>query len=306
MKRVASAAVLLGCLLGAQPASAAIALVGTPVDFYNSGAASSMAFPSVSHTAGNTVIVVVSQQGVANNISSISNTALDTWQHAGSEFAGTGQTNLLNIYYVCSTAGNGSDVVTVNLGSSAAFRAGSVYEFSGMDTSTATSCLNTTASGTAGGGVTTAIATSSITLSASSEVIVAIMEMDGSTATAGTGYTLRAQGAFFAAEYHITSSSEAATATAATNGKWTILAGAFKGAAGVGGATSWFPGMTMLGVGMAVLIGVWTPIGFAMHDHLYRCALEEQAKARAEVEWLRAACDPEFRETLTARYERKA
>jgi hypothetical protein len=199
------------------------------------------------HTAGNLLVAVFSGQTANNPISSIANTAGDTWTQAGSIFVGTSNTNYLYIYYVPSTLGHATDNVTVTYHASVLQRALTVYEFSGHDTS---SPLNTTASGSATTG--TAIATSSITLAASEEAIVAIMETDAGGTPTGTGVfagNVSVPINFFATMYGITSANAAATATGTSSAKWEIFAAAFKVASGGGGGATGYIHLPLLGVG---------------------------------------------------------
>lgn len=193
------------------------------------------------HTAGNLLVAVFSGQTAGAAISGIANTAGDTWVQAGSVFNGASNSNYLYIYYVVSTAGHASDQVTVTYASSVLQRHFSVYEFSGQDTS---SVFNATASGS-NASTGTAMTTSSITLAASEEVIVAIGESDNGTITAGGGGYTVAQplgaGTFFATGFKIVSASEAAQMTAGGNAKWELFAASFKAASGGGGGGVTYP-----------------------------------------------------------------
>jgi hypothetical protein len=124
--------------------------------------------------------------------------------------------------------------VTVHLSAAATYTALSIYEISGADTSAP---LDQTESGTGSG---TAIATAGFTLASSPEIICAmIANFNGGTLTSSpytlTQYAITGDAVkYFADEYHIASSNEAATATDGTSENWIIIAASFKAASGGG------------------------------------------------------------------------
>lgn len=190
------------------------------------------------HTAGNGLIALVQyQNNVSATISGLANTAGDTWTQipANSPFQNTGSpANLQACYYVSSTAGHATDVVTATLTANSGYTAIAVYEVSGQNTSSFYVTSSTGASTTG-----TGIATGTLTLSGNA-IIVAIFETDGG-ATPTTGYsglTVTDGGAGFVWDmYKLTAASQTASATGAVSGKWGILAAAFAEAGG--GATNW-------------------------------------------------------------------
>lgn len=201
----------------------------------------SAATAAISHTAGNLLVVGVSFQtaGGATSVT-LSDTAGNTYTPIGSLLVRS--TNRLQLWYCPNCLGNASNIVTATtVGGNAGFLVVSVRQFSGADTSAP---LDGTATAT---GSSASINSGSVAVTASSAVIVAFMEADGSNFVAGTGYTLNqfanASGRFFADEYHIVTASEAATASC-TSGAWGVCAAAFKAASGGGSVTPWAAGVT--------------------------------------------------------------
>jgi hypothetical protein len=225
----------------------ALALVNTATGG-GAGGSTTVASAADNHTAGNLLVAVFSGQTAGNAITSITNTAGDTdWTAVpGTPFAGTSNTNYLHIYYVPATLGHATDVVTVTYASSVLQRAIAVFEFSGHD---AADPFNAAATGSATTG--TAIATSSITLEAAEEVIVAIMETDAGGTPTGTGAfagNVLVPINFFAAMHGIVTANSAATATGNSSAKWEIFAASFKVAGGAPAATGYLT-LPLLGVG---------------------------------------------------------
>jgi hypothetical protein len=201
--------------------------------------------PAHTHAAGNLLALVLQSQLAGASVSSVTNTAGDTW-HATTHTpqAGTGQ-NLQLIYYVNSTLGNASDVVTLVMSGSTNYTTITCYEFSGCD---ATAPYVADSGASAGSG--TAINSGVITLAGSS-VIVATYETDGASSTPGPGYTQTTTdtNSVVYDAYHMTATSEAATATAGA-GAWVILAAAFKVAGSGGGAVKLPPRAVVIGAGV--------------------------------------------------------
>lgn len=205
--------------------------------------------PAQSHTAGNLLVVGISAQ--YTSVSSVTNTAGDTFSKTTSSPSVPTAANYESIWYTLSTAGNASDVITANLsgkvGGGGTYNTICCYEF---NTSSGTWTFGADSVGTAASG--TAITTGSITLSTSG-VIVANFESDGgNTPTPAAGYTLSNQdgGSGFTWDmYHITSASEAAAATGAAGGKWNIIGASFA-VSGGGGSRGLFETHPMSGTGV--------------------------------------------------------
>lgn len=184
-----------------------------------------------SHAAGNALVMLLQfQNNAAATVSTVSNTAGDTWTQipANSPFndnvSGGGTENFQAIYYVTQTLGNVSDNVTVLFSAASGYNTMSVYELSGHDTTAAFYVTSNKGSSATG----PAIATGTLTLAANS-IIIAILETDGGpTPTTGyTGLTRNDTGGFVWDMYKLTASSQTASATAAGAGKWGVLAAAF-------------------------------------------------------------------------------
>lgn len=247
MPRVLSALVV-AWLLWAQPAAAACAFVSranTPTHT----AATTVISPAQSHTTGNTLAALMQFQGPT--ISSVTDTAGNTYTATtSSPFTNVGGTNRQAIWYAKNITGNASNQVTATFAASYAYLTITVYEFSGCDT---VAPFIADSTGTSASG--TAIATGTLTLSTSS-VIVAIYESDaGPGSTGGTGYTKNTadDNGFISDEYHITSTSEAASATGAGSAGWGILGAAFVSSGGPPPAAAPAPCvLRLLGVGCEV------------------------------------------------------
>jgi hypothetical protein len=205
----------------------AITLVSRANDAAHVNAATSTTTPAQAHAAGNLLVAVFNCQLAGATISSVGNTAGDTWTPTTNTpypEVGGGVNDEI-IYYVLSTVGNASDVITITLSAPVSYLTATVFEF---HSSVGSFSYVSDSPGSAPSG--TAISTGVLTLSGPS-VIVAQAETDASAPTTpGPGYTLNANDGFGFTfdEYHITSTSEAATATANSSAGWGILAAAFK------------------------------------------------------------------------------
>lgn len=232
----------------------AITLVGTPGRTTSEVNATTIVVPqggaTKTHTAGNLLIGLFQHQfGSSTNITGVTNTAGDTWtKSTSSPYVNPPGQNRQECWYVLSTAGHATDIVTATMGGSNAFSTGVVYEF---HTDTGTWSFVADAPGASASG--TAIATSSLTLSGTS-VIVAIIESDtGSVPAAGTGYSTPVRedsSGYISDMYHIVSTSEAATATGTGSNPWAILAAAFLASGGGGGGRGLFMTPSLSGAGI--------------------------------------------------------
>lgn len=184
------------------------------------------ASPAQTHVALNGLILDLLYDATTSpTVSSVTNTAGDTWTQipANSPYTpNPGHSVSHAIYYVPSTIGAVNDVITVVM-SGAVLLALGVTEVSGQNVAAFYKTSNV------GTGSSTAIATASLTLTGNA-IIVATMFTNGGPASAGSGYTLANEdgGANLGFdEYHITGTSEAATATATSSAYFSILAAAF-------------------------------------------------------------------------------
>lgn len=189
-------------------------------------------------TSGSLIVVVIQAQSSGTAISSITDSVgggTNTYTVTAGSPGNNGGNNYEYIAYATNVTGGSSFTVTVTFGSSVAYFCFAVYEISGADT---TAPFVTDGKGQ---GSSTTPATASLTLTGNS-VILAIAESDsGSFSAAGSGYTKfqTDDNGFIEDEYHITSSSEAATFTTG-NAPWGIIAAAFKEAGGAA-TTNWGP-----------------------------------------------------------------
>lgn len=161
-------------------------LVGTPVGQDNTGTSSStIVSPAHSHTAGNGIGVLIRGGAVGLTVSSVTNTAGDTFTRAAASYVSNGQ--ITDVWYTCNTAGNASDVVTATLSASNSYNVMVVFEITNQNPA---SCLDTATNGTSTGGTNTVTSSSFTPLA--NDFIAAISGQDCSAGawTAGTGYTI--------------------------------------------------------------------------------------------------------------------
>lgn len=135
-KRLARALLLVcGLLWLASPAQAQIAYVNSASPIVG-GSGTPTSFGATSLTTGNLIVVAIRWSG-AVTISSITDTALNTYAQAGTQVI-TGSDHF-SIWYAQGVTGNASNVVAINF--SAAPGGGSVYavtaQYSGLATSSA-------------------------------------------------------------------------------------------------------------------------------------------------------------------------
>ncbi len=194
----------------------------------NSGFATSIASSATSATAGNLLVALL--QFAANTFSTFADTAGNTWTQAGTEVVNG--TNRCRIYYAWNCLGHASNVYTTTYSGTTSYRVQVVHQFSGVET--ASDPLDDQDSAT---GTSASPATPSLTVSAASDVIVALILAASNSNVAGTGYTGVAFAAtgdatnYFMDEYHIVTASEAATSSC-TSSAWYIKAAAFMVASG--------------------------------------------------------------------------
>jgi hypothetical protein len=108
------------------------------------GSATTVASSAQNHTAGNTVIVFVSNytSGGFKTISGIADTAGNTYTKCGGDWGGDANQN--NICYVATNiTGNASNVVTVTFATAATYRVLAVLQYSGLATSDVYDAANT-------------------------------------------------------------------------------------------------------------------------------------------------------------------
>lgn len=197
----------------------------------SSAVSSTSATFSTATAAGSLLVLLYQNNNFANNVTSITDSAGNSWVQAGSELANG--SNHLGIYY-CKNAIANAGTVTVNWATATFYGAIQIMEITGADTSAPLDTGNGVKTGTGTG---TALASASFTLS-SPEIIVAFSVSNGPPVSAAGGYTLNNfavvgdANKYFSGEYHVTSASEQAVATQTSSAGWSIIAAAFKQAAG--------------------------------------------------------------------------
>jgi len=165
----------------------AIAFVNATSGGDNSGASkSSIACTAASHTTGNLIVVGCYYTGSAGSISSITDTAGNTYvKIAASSVTFTGYTG--EIWYAVNVTGNASNVVTTHYSPSITFPRVVVHQYSGCATS---SPFDQTATGHTASG--TSVTSGNMVTTQANEVIVAFMSASNScTWTAGASFTKR-------------------------------------------------------------------------------------------------------------------
>lgn len=233
----------------ASPCQAAIAYVNsaTPI---TAGSGAAVAFGATSLTGGNALVVVI-RWSSAVTVSSITDTALNTYTQVKTQNMGSDHSAM---WYAQGVTGNASNVVTINFSAAATNVYAVNAQYSGLATSSA---LDATVSGSATGTTVTSPAFS--TVQASEVIVIGFAAAGGSgtgftpSGTSGT-YTSRSiEGNNVAgvADFIASSTQSGATAT----WTWTtsdtigILVGTFKAPGGGGGTPGCKNGLLLMGVG---------------------------------------------------------
>jgi len=184
--------------------------------------AASVAATYTTQTAGNMNVVVIGWNNATGTVTSVTDTAGNTYQIAAPLTRSATQSQA--IYYAKNIAG-GANTVTVVLSATSSFPDLRAMEYSGLDQ---TSPLDTSASAT--GGVTTA-SSGPLTTTFASSLIVGAGTTPGSFSAAGAGFTQRiiTADSNIAEDRNVTSIGSY-SATAAVNNTWVMQAVAFKAA----------------------------------------------------------------------------
>jgi len=152
---------------------------------YQSASATTIAAPAANHTTGNLLVVFVGMYGNSVTVSSIADTAGNTYTYVTRK---VGTYNTIECWYAKNITGNTNNVVTATFGGSIDDRTITVDQYSGCDTTAPLDQYNT------GTGDSNTPTTGDITTTAANEVLVAGVYncyFYPSTITAGTNYTLR-------------------------------------------------------------------------------------------------------------------
>lgn len=223
---------LLGYLLipGPPRVSAAIALVNTS----NGGNVTGSAVPTcatgaASHTSGNLNIFGERHSSIADDPSSVTDTAGNTYTKIAS--ADLGANDRLTVWYAKNITGNASNVVTATYVANRAFVECINHQYSGLDT---TAPLDTSATGTASAAA--SVTTGAFSTAQNDEVSVCFASVNALsiTFTAGSGYTKQVNISTMASEDQIfstTQSSVTASMSKTGNSDWEMVCGVLKMAA---------------------------------------------------------------------------
>lgn len=176
----------------------------------NATGSTTIATSSGLNTASGNMIVVGIRSDGANSISSVSDTAGNSYIKA-TDYSGS----RLAIYYAVNVVGNASNIFTCTFSGSNTFREILACQYSGVLDS---SPYDITSIGTS---TTTTVASATFSTSYPNELIFCLLDIEttGTTWTAGTGYTLRAQNAdkVLVSQDNIVSSIQSSVSVSATN-----------------------------------------------------------------------------------------
>jgi len=150
---------------------------------YESASATTIAAPAANHTTGNLLVVFVGFHAATATVSSIADTAGNTYTYVASAVYSS---NRIECWYAKNITGNANNVVTATFSASVNYRTITVDQYSGCDPSAPLDQYNT------GSGNSKTPTTGNITTTAADEVLVAGVYLRiGYNITAGTNYTLR-------------------------------------------------------------------------------------------------------------------
>jgi hypothetical protein len=197
--------------------------------------ATTIAAPAANHTAGNLLVVFVGLVSSTATVSSIADTAGNTYTYVASIVYSAYYR--IECWYAKNITGNANNVVTVTYSASVTYRTITVDQYSGCDPSAPLDQYNT------GSGNSAAPTTGNITTTSADEVLVAGVHLDANkTITAGANYTKRTltdpAPSFGASEDRIVSATGTYNATFSLNSAagWVIIVASFKAAAVAGPA----------------------------------------------------------------------
>lgn len=162
----------------------ALALV-TTAGFGNSSSSTTVASPATAHTSGSLLVVVVNWETAATNLSSMADTAGNTYSNLTKRTS----TNMgSQIWYCANITGNASNIVTATFSSATTGHSIMVHEFSGA----AVSSVFDQENGTSGTG--SSLSAGNVTTTQADEVLVAgfVRWNSGGVWTEGSSYTMGA------------------------------------------------------------------------------------------------------------------
>ena len=211
------------------------------------GGSTTIAATAANHTGGNLLVVCVVWSSAAQTLSSIADTAGNTYTRHPSSKQDSGSDNT-EIFYAKNITGNASNVVTATFSGSSTFRRIMVDQISGADTSAPADQAGI------GGGTSATATTSSFTTTQADEIIVAGVGNTNTTSfSAGAAGTIRVNnvGGDSAMEDNIVSSTGSYTGSMVSDigsTTWFISAASYKQAGGGGGGVT-VKALSALGVG---------------------------------------------------------
>lgn len=192
-----------------------------------------IAATAASHTAGNLLVVHVMGSETANTVSSIADTAGNTYTQGTSCRITSAAVGFTDIWYAKNITGNASNTVTATLSGTTTFRRIVVDQYSGADT---VSPFEVCATGSAA--ASTSVTSGSFSPAAANNVNSGGASSDATQTpfSAGTNYTLRATIGDVASEDRIgaPSGSQTASISGAVSANWLFSVASFKQAGAAG------------------------------------------------------------------------
>ena len=247
MKRLLQIGLLLAGMAWC-PRAEAIAFVEAANNF--EAASASTLTITITVAAGNCAILGFRQGSNNTALSSVTDSATQTWTQVSTGSTGWDASTQGFMYFIANTAAITS--VTVNLGANNANRAGVVMEFSGC----ATSSLEDASVKTSTASLVNSLTTAALTTTNADDALITMTYLNGSRTgwTAGTNYTIPTGGqdstGRIAMQYRIVAATQSAITTSMSWGGAAIQAAdiyaGFKSAAAGGTPV---PKLTLLGVG---------------------------------------------------------
>jgi hypothetical protein len=171
---------------------------------YQAASSPTVSTPAKNHAIGDLLVVIVAWYESATTISTLNDTAGNSWSHVG--VYGVGGVGAIDLYYTKATVGNATNVITATWSTSASYANISVLAFTGEASSPYNNFANGT--GTASTGQVTNDATTSAGL-----MVAGFYEVGNNSFMQGSGFTLGPQGTYFGTEYKIATLSGSQHAT---------------------------------------------------------------------------------------------
>jgi hypothetical protein len=207
-------------VLAANTSWAAIAYVNSSGGNAGSANVTTTTTAALSTTTGNFIAVAINFAINSSSVSSVTDTAGNTYHQCGNCSANSSN-NQEDVWYAYNITGNASNVVTVNLGSAAQYLYVSQVQFSGVKT---TSPAQDSNNGFATGA--TSVTTASISPSNANGLnFVSFNISNGPSPTAGGSYTILSPSNGCNLEYYIGAPAGSQTASVSWTGSQTAVIG---------------------------------------------------------------------------------